>query len=428
MLILYIIVFIVLIVFSAFFSSAETSVLSLNKIKLSLRANKKKKKAVMLKAILEEPEEFFSTILIGNNFVNIAAASISTILFTRFITGSEEVILLVSTMATTVIVLLFAEIIPKSYAFRYSEKLSYLYAYPIRFFTHLFYPFVKITSFFSTLIFRKGPAPIEKKDLTVEEIKHFLSSEVELFRYKPESLRMLYEIIDTAEKDVKSIMIPRVNVVALEETASMDDLTEVILEKKISKIPLYHEHLDNITGIIHTDKLVPALITGEFKHSKPVDFAVKPIFISEYSSLNYALEEFRKYELNMAVILDEYGSAIGILTLSDIFKEVLGEIHITRGSIRRTGENRFIIKGSLPVNEVNSELDIQLPEKKDYTTVSGMFTYHFGKLPRQDSKIEVAGVRLAVKKMGKRKIDEILLVKGPGPGPGVPADVKGDHG
>ncbi len=412
MFLLYIIVFIVLIVFSAFFSSAETSLLSLNKIKLSLKANKKKKKAVMLKEILEDPEEFFSTILIGNNFVNIAAASISTILFTRLISGNEELTLLISTVATTVIVLLFAEIIPKSYAFRYSEKLSYLYAYPIRFFTYLFYPIVKLTSFFSALIFRKEQESIEQKHLTVEEIKHFLSSEVELFRYKPDSLRMLNEIIDIAEKDAKSIMVPRLNIIALEETASLDELMKIILEKKISKIPLYRENLDNITGIIHTDNLVPALITGEFKESNLARFAVKPIFISEYSSLNYALKEFRKYDLNMAVILDEYGSTIGILTLSDIFKETLGEIQIARGSIRRTAENRFIVKGSLPVEEANSKLDVQLPEKKDYTTISGMFIYHFGKLPRQDSKIEIDGVRLTVKKMGKRKIDEIVLVKG----------------
>jgi putative hemolysin len=400
-----------LIAFSAFFSSAETSVLSLNKIKLSHKAKKKKKKAIMLKEILEAPEEFFSTILIGNNFVNIAAASISTVLFTRLLTGHEELTLLVSTVATTIIVLLFAEIIPKSYAFRYSERLSYLYAYPIRFFTHLFYPFVKTTSLFSNLLFKKSSTPIEKKDLTIDEIKHFLSSETELFRYNPDSLRMLYEIIDIAEKDIKSIMIPRLNVVALEETASMDDLMKIILEKKISKIPLFRGNLDNITGIVHTDNLIPLLLAGEIRKLNLADIAVKPIFISEYSSINYTLKEFKKNDLNMAIILDEYGSTIGILTLNDVFRETLGEISITRQSIRRLGESRFIIKGSLPVEEINSILDIHLPEKKDYATLSGMFVYHFGKLPREGSRVEIGGVQLTVRQMGKRKIDEVLLVK-----------------
>lgn len=412
MYLLYIIIFFFLIAFSAFFSSAETSVLSLNKIKLSHKAQKKKKKAVMLKEILEAPEEFFSTILIGNNFVNIAAASISTVLFTRLLTGHEELILLISTLATTVIVLFFAEIIPKSYAFRYSERLSYLYAYPIRFFTHLFYPLVKTTSFFSNLIFRTGSSPVEKKDLTIDEIKHFLSSEVELFRYNPDSLRMLYEIIDIAEKDIKSIMIPRLNVIALDETATMDDLMKIILEKKISKIPLFQGNLDNITGIVHTDNFIPLLMKGECLKFNLTDVAVKPIFISEYSSINYALKEFRKHDLNMAVILDEYGSTIGILTLNDIFRETLGEISISRQSIRRLGENRFVLKGSLPVEEINSILDVHLPEKKDYTTLSGMYVYHYGKLPREGSQIDIGGVQLTVKQMGKRKIDEVLLIKG----------------
>ncbi len=365
----------------------------------------------MLKKILNAPEEFFSTILIGNNFVNIAAASISTVLFTRLLTVNEELILLASTAATTIIVLIFAEIIPKSYAFRYSERLSYFYAFPIKFFNYLFYPFVKVTSFFSNLVFKKGSSSIEKKELTIEEIKHFLSSEIQLSRYSQESLRMVNEIIDIAEKDIKSIMTPRLNIVALEETADMDELKKIVMEKKISKIPLYRENLDNITGIIHTGKIFPILMTNKSKKLSLTDIAIKPIFISEYSSLHYVLKEFKRHELNIAVILDEYGAAIGILTMNDIFREILGEIKIDHQhqAIRQTGENQFVIKGSLPVDEINSKLDIQMPEKKDYTTLSGMFIYYFGKFPGKNSKIKINGIHLMVKRMGKRKIEEILV-------------------
>lgn len=409
MLTLYIFIFILLIGFSAFFSSAETSLLSLNKIKLNLKANKNDKKAVILKKILNAPEEFFSTILIGNNFVNIAAASISTVLFTRLLTINEELILLASTGATTIIVLIFAEIIPKSYAFRYSERLSYFYAFPIKFFNYLFYPFVKVTSFFSNLVFKKGISPIEKKELTIEEIKHFLSSEIQLSSYSQESLRMVNEIIDIAEKDIKSIMTPRPNIVALEESADMDELKKIVMEKKTSKIPLYRENLDNITGIVHTGKIFPILMSKKSKKLSLTDIAVKPIFISEYSSLHYVLKEFKRHELNIAVILDEYGAAIGILTINDIFREILGEIKIGHQAIRQTEENQFVIKGSLPVEEINSKLDIQLPEKKDYTTLSGMFIYYFGKFPGKNSKIKINGIHLMVKRMGKRKIEEILV-------------------
>jgi CBS domain containing-hemolysin-like protein len=397
-------------IFSAFFSTAETALLSVNMIKLNLRAKKKKKKAVLLKKILKNPEEFFSTILIGNNFANTAAATISTVLFTRLLKSKEEeIVMLISAVATTLIILIFCEITPKSIAFRYSERLAYFYVYPIRFFSSLFYPMVKITSAISSFIFKKGTPRIEKKELTVEEIKHFLSSETQLFSYNPESLRMVNEILDIAEKDIRSIMTPRMSIVALEENSSTDELIKIIADKKITKIPLYREKLDNITGIIHMDKLITFLVSGPLKTVKLGDIAVKPIFISEYSSVNFALKEFKKFGLNIAIVLDEYGSTIGLLTLSDIFREILGEIEFGSHPIRQVGENQYLVKAGIAVEEVNFKLNLQLPERKDYSTLSGMFIYHFGKIPKENSIIKIDDTILVVKRMGKRKIDEILV-------------------
>ncbi len=412
MFILYILIFVFSIVFSAFFSSAETSLLSINRIKLNLNAQKKNKKALLLRDILKEPEEFFSTILIGNNFVNIAAASISTVIFARLLSkADEEIILAVSTLATTIIILILAEIIPKSFAFRYSEKMSYTYAYPILFFKYLFFPFVKITSLISSLLFRKSPMAEDKKNLSREEVKHFLASEIKLFKYTPESLRMINEIIDIAERNIKSIMTPRINILALEETAEIEDLLKLMVEQKLSKVPLYKVNLDNITGIVHTDKIIPALMAGGLENAELKDVAVKPIFISEYSSLNYALKEFKRHGLNIAVVLDEYGSAIGILTLNDIFREILGEIKIEHPPIRKSGDNQFILKGSVAVEEVIAKLGLPLPEKKDYATLSGLFIYYNGSFPHEGSKIKIGDIHLQVTKMGKRKIEELILSK-----------------
>ena len=407
--IFYILIFTILIIFSAFFSSAETSLLSINKIKLNLRANKKNKKAVLLTKILENPDEFFSTVLIGNNLVNIAAASISTIVFTRLIVNNEELILLTSTAVTTIIILIFAEIIPKSYAFRYNEKMSYLYAYPIKFFNYLFYPFVKISSIFSNFFLKKSQVRLEKKELTMEEIKHFLATEIKLFRYNPESLRMINEIIDISQKDIKSIMTPRPNIIALEESAGINDLKEIILNKKVTKIPIYKENLDHITGIIHAKNIIPTLMVNNLKNLELKELSAKPIFISEYSSLNYTLKKFKKHESDIAIILNEYGVTIGILTISDIFREILGEIKISKNAISKSDKNTFIINGSISVEEMNAQLKIKLPEKKDYTTVSGMFIYHFGKFPAKNSKIKIKDNTLIVKTMGDKKIDEIIL-------------------
>jgi len=368
----------------------------------------------MLEKILEKPEAFFSTILIGNNFVNIGAASISTVLFTRLLVSNEQLILLTSTLVTTIIILLFAEIIPKSYAFRHNEKMSYLYAYPLKFFTYLFYPMAKVTMFISNLFFKKDDEHLKEKELTMEEIKHFLTSQSKLFKYNPEALRMVKEIIDIAEKDIKSIMTPRLNMIALEENAGIDELKKIILGKQITKVPIYADSLDNITGIIHTDDVLYTLLEMpaaiDINHLDLKKLTLPPIFISEYSSLNYAWKQFKKHKQNIAVIIDEYGSTIGILTLNDIFKEILGELEIQQPSIKKTGKNTYLINGNTSVDEVNEQLHLRLPDKPDYTTMSGLFIYHFGKFPKEENKIKIEDNLLVVKRMGKRKIEEIHLI------------------
>ena len=414
MLLLHVSIFILLVFFSAFFSSAETALLSLNKIKLHLSVKKKNKKARILEKILEKPETFFSTILIGNNFVNIGAASLSTVLFTRLLVSNEQLILLTSTLVTTIIILFFAEILPKSYAFRHNEKMSHLYAYPLKFFTYLFYPMAKVTTFISNLFFKKDDAHLKEKELTMEEVKHFLTSQSKLFRYNPEALRMVKEIIDIAEKDIKSIMTPRLNIIAIEENADIAELKKIIVGKQITKIPIYADSLDNITGIIHSDDVLYTLLEMpsviDINRLDLKKLTRHPIFISEYSSLNYAWKQFKKHKQNIAVIIDEYGSTIGILTLNDIFKEILGELTIQQPSIKKTGKNTYLINGNTSVDEVNEQLHVHLPDKPDYTTMSGLFIYHFGKFPKEESKIKMEDTLLVVKRMGKRKIEEIHLI------------------
>jgi putative hemolysin len=254
----------------------------------------------------------------------------------------------------------------------------------------------------------------QEKELTLEEIRHFLTSQIKLFGYNTDSLRMVKEIIDIAGKDIKGLMTTRLNIIGLEENASAAELKKILLEKKITKIPLYKESLDNITGIIHANDVLSALITlpagRDINHLDLKEIARPPIFLSEYSSLNYALKQFKEQRLNIAVIIDEYGSTIGLLTLQDMFKEILGEIKVQPSAIRKTGKCAYLIKGDTPVDEVNDHLHVHLPEKPDYTTMSGLFIYHFGKYPREDNKIKVEDALLVVKRMGRHKIEEIRLI------------------
>lgn len=410
---IYISLFVVLILFSAFFSSAETSLLSLDKIRLAHKVKKRNKKAKLLTRILKSPDEFFSTILIGNNLVNIAAASLVTIIFSKFLPYNENIILLVSTISTTVVILFFAEVIPKTYAFRFSEKLAYLYAYPIKFFKFLFFPLVKIISFFSNFFFRKKMSKSDRMEFSPEEIKHFLESEIQFFKFSPETLRIVHEIIDIAQKDIKQVMTPRPKIIALEVDSGIGKLKEIILEKKITKIPLYKDNLNNITGVIYTDKLIFELVNRGFHDLDLERISEKPVFISEYSSLNYVVREFKKNQTSFAVILDEYGSTIGIITLNDIFREIFGEVEIKQNPIKQIDRDTYIIQGRVSVEDLNAQLHLELPEKKDYATLSGLFIYNFGRFPRIDATISINDIQLKVKKMGERKIEELWLMKNP---------------
>ncbi len=403
--------FLLLILASAFFSSAETSVLSLSRVKLSHRAKKKDKTAMLLARLLEKPEEFLSTILVGNNLVNVAAASVATYLLTRFFRGSEGTLLVISSLLTTLILLVFGEITPKSYAYRHAEKLSFLYARPIRFFAFLFSPLVKGLALLPKLFFRRqGAKAWSRKELSLEEIKQFLSMETQLFRHNPETLKMLTEIIDISQKDIKAIMTPRVAIVALPEGSGPQELRKVILEKGFSKIPVYKGKLDNITGIIDSHLLLGAMLREDFDNLNLKRIAARPIFVSEYSSLNSILNEFKAHKLNLAVVLDEYGSTIGIITLSDILRGILGDYELSGRGIKKLSSNVFQLKGSTPVAEVNSRLELELPERKDYTTVSGLFIYEYGRLPHENARIQVKNCLLVAKKMGKRKIEEVVLI------------------
>lgn len=403
--------FILLIAASAFFSSAETAMLTISRAQLAHRARKKHKPAMLLARLLEKPEEFISTVLVGNNLVNVAAASVSAYLLTHFFRGNEGALLIISSLLTTLILLVLGEITPKFYAFRHAERLSFLYARPIRFFTFIFYPLVKALALLPKLFFRRqGVKAWGRKELSLEEIKQFLSMEAQLFQHHPETLKMLTEIIDISQKDIKAIMTPRIAISAIKEGAGIKDLKPLILGKGFSKIPIYRGNLDNIIGVIDSQLLLAAVFSEGIERLDLKKVAAKPIFASEYSSLNTILNEFKKQRLNLAVVLDEYGSTIGIITLGDILRGILGDFEVHGRGIRRLGNSVFLVRGSLPVEEINGKLDLDLPERKEYTTLSGLFIYEYGRLPLENARVQVKNSLLVAKKMGRRKIEEIVII------------------
>ncbi len=411
MLVAILVIFFLLLLLSVFFSSAETSLLSISRIRLAHRVKKRDPSGLLLNDILKRPEDFFSTILIGNNLANVGAASLATYLFTLFFRGSDTLMLVAETLGTTLVLVVFCEAIPKSYAYRHAEGLANLYAVPIRFFQLLLYPLVKALSALARVFSRRGGAGFARRELSLEEIKHFLSSETELFKFNPETLKMVNEIIDISLREIRAIMTPRPAVVALPEDAGLEDLRRIILEKNLSKVPIYRGRLDHVTGVVHTRSALTALLQVGRRDLTVRELASPPIFVSEFSSLHYTLNEFKRHKLNLAVVIDEFGATLGIITLSDILREILGEVGISSRAIRQLGENAWLLLGSMPVAEANERLGIELPERREYTTLSGLFIFQYGRFPPERARVRLKGHTLVVRTMGKRKIDELILVR-----------------
>jgi CBS domain containing-hemolysin-like protein len=363
----------------------------------------------LIKKLLNRPHHFFSTILLGNNLVNIAAATVATAVFTEVLVFRKELVLVYSTIITTGIILVFSEIIPKTLAMHYNEKLSRLYVGPLKFVYYLFLPFVSLLSFLSRSLTRSDVG--QTVPLSHREIKHFLTTELSIFKYNSEVLEMLSQIIDLTQMDIKNFMIPRVNVVGIPVSLGTEKILKLINQKKHTHYPLYQKNLDNIKGIVETSELLMVLLQKEKSAPDLRKVSSPPLFFSEYSSLDYALRMFKDTKQRIAIIVDEYGITIGLITLWDILNEIAGFIKFEKEPIVGVTRNIFIVAGELPVFVVNERLDINLPDNRDYTTISGLFLYHYGKIPRPGSRINLPDVIITVKKMENRRIKTLKVEK-----------------
>jgi putative hemolysin len=405
----YFLVYLGLVFLSAFFSSAETALISLDQGRLKHKASLKDRSAERLLALLAKPETLLSTLLIGNNLVNVAVASLTTVLSSRFISGDSQWVVLVSTGITTVVLLTFGEIIPKSLGFRHRDTIAEYYAKPVRLFQFLIYPVVSVFSYLSRLFMGKA-AKGGGKRLSLRELKHLLASEVEMFSNEPETLKMVNEIIDLAERDVKSVMTARVDVVSVPLSEGLAGLSRMVAEKRFHTIPVFSDSGEQVVGIVSAKNLVTPLLSGKLDNLTLQDVMDPPLFVSEFSSLRYVLGQFRRYRTHIAVVIDEYGDALGIVTQSDIFQNVLGNLDAVSSPVQRVSGRVYRVLGNLAVDEARTLLPVEIEEKKDYATVAGFFIYQYGKMPREGARLRHKGVVWMVEKLDGLRIERLKVI------------------
>lgn len=400
---------ILLIVLSAFFSSAETALTTANKIRIKgLAAEGDKRAAVFLK-VTEDPGKMLGAILIGNNIVNLSASSLATSLTMR-VFGNIYVSL--GTGILTLLVLIFGEISPKTLASTYSEKLALGYARVIWILMKVLTPVIFITNLLSRLflmLFRINPdAKVET--MTETELRTYVDVSHEDGVIETDEKQMIYNVFDFGDAQAKDIMVPRVDMVSVDVNASFQEVFEVFRKEQFSRLPVYEENPDHVIGVINIKDIV-------FHGGDTFDMRAlmrEPYFTYEYKSTSELLEEMRQASINFTIVLDEYGATAGLITLEDLLEEIVGEIRDEYDKdeedlIRRISDTEFVIAGSMKLDDVNDALGLSL-ESEDYDSLGGFMIEYLDHLPSAGESVTTREqIRLVVDSVEKNRIDRIHM-------------------
>ena len=403
-----IIILLILLALSAFFSSNETALMSVNKIRLRSLADEGNKRAAMALDILEnQTPKLLSAILIGNNIVNISASSLATTLAYSF--GGYMVSIV--TVILTVLILIFGEITPKNYATINAEKITLRYIPIFKFLMTIMTPVIFIINLFSRGVMRlmRVDPDAASKAMTEEELRTIVDVSHEDGVIESDEKEMIYNVFDLGDATAKDIMVPRVHVTFADVESTYDELIEIFREDKFTRLPVYKDSQNNIVGIINMKDLLLYDKNEEFVIDR---FLRKPHFTYETKSISDLLVEMKDSTFNIAIVLDEYGDMAGLITLEDILEEIVGEIHDEYDEkedelVQKISDREYIIEGSMHLDDVNDHLNTEL-DSEDYDSLGGFIIEHLDRLPvAGDEVVTDDGIRLVVEKLDKNRIEKV---------------------
>ncbi len=406
-----IIVLIILLFGSAFFSSAETSLTTVNRIKIRSLAEEGNKRAKMVIKITDDSSRMLSAILIGNNIVNLSASSLTTTIAYNLSNGASAIA--IATGILTLLILIFGEITPKTAATIHAEKLALSYAYPIRFIMIILTPVSFIINVLSRgILFLLRIDPDAKLNtMTENELRTIVDVSHEDGVIEEEEKEMIYNVFDLGDAKAKDVMVPRVNVTFADVDSTYEELLSIFREDKFTRLPVYEETTDNVIGTINMKDLLLFDNTKEF-HIR--DILREAYFTHEHKSISELLVEMRQASLNIAIVLDEYGETAGLITLEDILEEIVGEIRDEYDEneeefFKQINEREFIVEGSMNLDDLNDRIDLHL-ESEDYDSLGGYIIEHLDRLPDiKDEVVTEDGVRMVVDSLDKNRIEKVHI-------------------
>ena len=400
----------VLVGLSAFFSSAETAFTTVNRVRMKALADEGNSRASAVLTVLDHYSKMLSTILIGNNIVNLTASSLTTILASK-VFGSYAVG--IATGILTLTILIFGEIIPKNTAMIYSDKISLIYAKIILFLMKIFTPVVFIIDRLSMGISRLLHIDMSKKGsvMTENELKTYVDVSHEDGVIESEEREIIYNIFDFSDAVAKDIMIPRIDMVSIGLDMGYEEVLNIFKEYMYTRLPVFENDKDNIVGLINIKDFI---LLSDKEHFQVKDILREAYYTYEYKKTADLMIEMREITANVAFVLNEYGATVGMITLEDLLEEIVGEIRDEYDAdeeelIQQIDGHTYLVEGGMKLDDINDALDISL-HSEDYDSIGGLIIEHLDRLPEADETIITEdGITLQVKEINQNRIKKVSM-------------------
>ena len=385
-------VLVVMILLSAFFSGSETAMMSLNRYRLRHLVKNKHRGAMLTQALLSRPDRLIGLILLGNNFVNIAASSLTTIIFYRIM---GETGIAIGAGLLTLVILIFGEVTPKTLAIMHPERIAFPVAYVLTLLLRLMYPIVWLTNGISNSlikIFGITPQETAMQQLSRDELRTVVNEAGALIPRRHQ--RMLLSILDLENVTVEDIVIPRNEIVGIDLDNEIDEILRLLTTSQHTRLPIYRENIDHVLGIIHVRNALHLIAQKNLSKETLQDIAREVYFVPEGTSLHTQLLNFQRQKRRIALVVDEYGDILGLVTLEDILEEIVGEFttdsSTTLRDIHPQEDGSFLVDGSLTVRELNRLTDWGLPTDGP-KTLNGLIIEHMEFIPEPGTSLLIAG-------------------------------------
>jgi putative hemolysin len=398
----------------AFFSSSEASLISVSKIRIRSLAERGNKAAQAARSLWEHHDKLFATILLTENTFIIFASSVGTTL-ALVLFGEQG--LLVASLVMTVLIVLFGEITPKTFAARNSERMSLLVARPItvivKVLTPVIYVFTLIANALISVVSRGRE--FQSPFVTPEEIRMLATIGEEQGTVLEMEREMVHKVFEFGQRQVREVMIPRPDIVGIAIDASLESLLSTFANSSHSRFPVYSGDLDNVVGFVSIKDILLAMANGSTGGEVALRELVRPtIFVPETKQVGQLFHEMRTQHMQIAVVIDEYGGTAGLATLEELVEEIVGRLTdewVTEPLLVEVDEHTVRVDGLMRIDEVNREIGTRLPEADDYDTLAGFVLYQLRRVPQEGEKLSYGDVELTVEEMKGPKIEKLLIKK-----------------